>query len=519
MLTKCNNEGLSLWLLGLSLVLILSLCGSAPQQAEIVIVHTNDFHGHLVPFEDKAFVPPPETVGGAAYLATKVQELRRKYPQKVILLDAGDIAQGTPLSNMVKGKPVIGYMNYLGYDAMTIGNHEFDWGISALETMACSIHFPLLCANIKDEKKGALLSFAKPYTIVEREGMKIGIIGVTTPQTPLMSFPRNVQGLTFGDPREAVLKYRDELGGQGIKVIGVLSHLGLEEDKILARDVPGLTFIIGGHSHTAVRRTEKINETVVVQAGCYGKYLGNLRLMLDRETGKVLFYNAEAELIPIITAEISPDRNVESIIMPYIAKIKPAMDEIIGSAKEDILNEAPQGFVDTPMGSFITDTIRANFKADLAVYNTGGVRAPLYRGSIRKGDVFNVLPFDNEAIALDLKGSQIAALLESLMDNPRFIQVSGMTFSFRRKTDGKVEFHDICIGGKPLEKDRTYRLATVDFIYHGINYQEMFEHGSNLMQGGVVRDLIEEHISQEKSVTPPHDRRIRILSSDASPRF
>lgn len=479
-------------------------------ECEIVIVHTNDFHGNLLPLEERAFVPPPETVGGAAYLAAKIKELRKKFSSRVLLLDAGDIIQGTAVSNMFGGKPVIEYMNYMGYDAMSIGNHEFDWGLKGLKDIADEIHFPLLCANAVQSATGELLPGLKPYVILERGGTRIGIIGGVTPGTSRMTFPENIKGITFLDPRETVRKYVSELQQKNIRVIILLSHFGYGADKEIAQAVPGICAIIGGHNHIGIRATEKINDTLIVQAGSSGTFLGQLRLILDSHTGKILFYNIENELIPIVDSDIKPDPEVEKMIRPYAARIKPIMDEVIGRARADLTKDKWTGMADTKVGNFIADVVRERYAADIGIYNLGGIRTSLLKGDITKGDVYSMIPFDNHIITIELTGSQILDLLSSFADKHISIQVSGISFTYSPDKPKGEKISEITHNGSPIDSEKTYKLATLDFVYYTSDDRSSIRQGKNLTYGDMARDAIEEYVRKKVEIIPPEDERIRM---------
>jgi len=495
-------KGISpLLLLASLLFLSLSPVG-AENNARVLILHTNDLHGQLLPLEDKALATPPETVGGAAYMGTEIKRMREKYGNRVLLLDSGDIAQGTPISNLSFGKPVVMFMNYMGYDAMAPGNHEFDWGFQKMKEMLKEAKFPILCANIVEEKTGKIPSPFTPYAIFERDGLKIGVIGVLTPDTVTMSNPRNLEGLRFLKPEEPIRNYMKEIRGKGVRVIGLLSHMGIYEDRKIAAAVPGISFIVGGHSHTALQNAEKVGETIIVQTGSSGRNLGSLLLTINRDTGAITSCTIEHELIPIINRNIIPDREVEKILAPYYEKVKPIMNMVVGHSSDDLLHRAPAGYGDTPLGNFITDVIRTTYGADLVLYNTEGIRAPIYKGDITSADIFSVLPFDNEVVTLKLTGAQVREAIEFFIGNPKYIQVSGATLTYHPKREKGSKVADIMIGGRPLDPEKTYTLATVDFLYYTTGDFDVLRKGKNLTYGKVVRSVLEDYVRKHRNVGP-----------------
>ncbi len=503
-------------LLVLGLILLIVLVWAAPScgevgDGELIILHTNDFHGSLLPMEDKTVSGTMETVGGAAYLAGEIERLNAQYPGKVILLDCGDIAQGTAISNYYAGEPVIRYMNYMKYEVMAMGNHEFDWGKAKLQEMLKKAQFPVICANLIEESTGKLPPYVKPYVIIERNGIKAGLIGVISSHTPAMCNPKHIKGLKFLEPQEPIRQSIKELRAKGVKVILLISHLGIEVDREIPREIPGITAIIGGHSHTVMKTPEKVNDTVIVQAGYNGKYLGNLHLKIKKETGELISYNADHELIPIIDRNITPDSHVEEMLKPYRAKVDPIMNQTIATATDDFINKPPEGYADTPLGNLVTDAVRQTYNAELVVYNTEGIRAPLHKGSITKGAIYTMLPFDNAIVTLDLPGNVIIEFLEYYCANFKCAQVSGATFTYYPKRDRSLRIENLLINGKPLDEKKEYRVGTVDFLYFTATDLQALKKGKNFAYDDIARNVVEAWIKKARTVSPSPERRIRLI--------
>ena len=228
---------------------ILVLQPAAAETVDLTILHINDFHGNLLPKPGKEGKP---ATGGMAYIAKMVTEEREKNPDGTLLLSAGDMFQGTPISNLFRGKPVIETMNRMGFDAMTLGNHEFDWGMEAFGDLRKAAAFPFLSANIVDEK-GALLPGVKPYVIVQRKGLKVAVIGITTPETHYATKPGNLKGYRVIPVEKVLPALIEKVKKEGAGPVVVLSHMGLDEDKEMASRVSGIDLIVGGHSHTEVK--------------------------------------------------------------------------------------------------------------------------------------------------------------------------------------------------------------------------------------------------------------------------
>jgi 5'-nucleotidase / UDP-sugar diphosphatase len=505
-----------------SLLLLLFICLLAPCQAradgriELLILHTNDFHGALLPAGDIQMAPPPEKIGGAAYMAAKIRELRDKDPGHVMLVDGGDCAMGTALSNALHGIPVIDYMNLAGYEAMALGNHEFEWGVGKLMAMQQRAKFPFLAANLIDGTTGKIPPYAKPYIIVEKEGLKIGIIGLISKYTPTLQNPNRIRNLLFLSPEEPTMKVIEELRGKGIRTVFVVSHLGYREDRDLVAKVSGIDCIIGGHSHTALHKAEKVNNTIIVQAGFNGRHLGRLKLTLDRDSGRVISYMGD--LIPIIDKDIAPDKEVEAMLEPYQEKIKESMSEILGTAEEDLLNTPLGDSQSTALGNFVTDALRVTCKSDLALYKSDAIRTNILKGPIRKGDLYQVLPFDNKVIKAELRGNEIRAMLEFLMESPFLTQASGLSVTYHgdRKKGKRIEA--FLTDGQPLVDNKGYTIAMVDYLFYLYYKSGGFDVLKKKHRTEVLsREIVERYITKTKEIALSPEHRVKKLPAENHP--
>ncbi|MDQ7825114.1 MAG: bifunctional UDP-sugar hydrolase/5'-nucleotidase [Candidatus Eremiobacteraeota bacterium] len=493
------------------LFMLLSCCPlRAGGQIELLILHTNDFHGSLLPVSDIHIAPPPAKIGGAAFIAGKIRELKNGNAGRTVLVDSGDCATGTALSNAFYGIPVIEYMNLAGYDAMALGNHEFDWGVGKLMAMRTHAKFPFLAANLIDRRTGKVPPYAQPYSIVEKEGVKIGLVGLITMNTTILQNPNRIKNLLFLPPEEPARKAIEELHRKGVRIILVLSHLGVEDDKALARKVPGIACIIGGHSHTALQQPLKVDETVIVQTGCHGSSLGKVKLILDSDSGSVKSF--AGELIPVIDSIILPDKEVEAMVAPYQKKIQASMDEVLGTAEGDLLNEPLGDTESTPLGNFITDALRITCKADMALYKSDGIRTDILKGAIRKGDLYQVLPYDNKVIKAELTGREIRGMLELIVESPFLTQVSGLRVLYHGSKQKGERIEAFLPGGEPLADERSYCLATTDYLFYlnmvGGGFDVLKKkHRSELFS----REIVERYITKQKKVVPSREGRVKKL--------
>lgn len=486
---------------------------SQAEEVKLCIIHINDLHGYLLPYEDKNMAPPPEKIGGAAYVAAKIEELKKANKGSCILLDAGDIAQGTPISNEFRGESVIDFMNKVGFNATTLGNHEFDWGQDTLKKMIGREKFPCICANVLDSRTGKLASFIRePYCIFTAAGIKIGIIGITTPDLPKMSFEYNIRGLRFESPEKVLPGYIRELREKGVQLIGILSHCGVEGDRKMAENVPGIDFIVGGHSHKALREPLKVNNTIIVQAGAYGMYVGALTLTVDRSSGKILSYTDRNELYPVIDSQITPDPEVAKMMDKYYLRLKPIMEEVVGQSKEEITKTPETGRGDMPIGNVITDLLRAYSGADIFFFNAGGLRAPLPKGPITRDDIYKVLPFDDFTVTMELSGQEVMDTIVQGVSGSKIIQVSGITVSFYPSLNGRDKIAEVKVGDKPLDLSKTYKVGTINYLSRGGDGYATFAKGKNIENDPeLIRDVVCRIIKEKKSIEIPQDKRIVIL--------
>lgn len=481
------------------------LLQAASSPVQVTILHLNDFHGHLLPFMDKA-VSATTPVGGAAYLAAAIEREKAKNPDGTLLLSAGDMFQGTPVSNVFHGEPVIRVMNQLGFDAMALGNHEFDWGLDVLERLRSMASFPFLSANITEQAGGELKGVA-PYVLLTRKGLKIAVVGATTPGTPFATKPGNVAGLVFSEPQTSLPPIIEEARKRGAKLVVVLSHLGLDADEELARNVGGIDVIVGGHTHTVVTDPVKVGRTVITQAGSYGSYLGVLNLAVDPETGKATSSPSKNELQAIIAAPGAPmDEKTTRIVDEYNDQIKTEFGKAAGESSVDLERHAAS---ESNLGDLIADSMREATGAEIAFQNGGGIRADVPKGKITLNQVYTLLPFDNDLVTMDLTGSQVLSLLEkSVATEERILQVSGLSVEYDMTKPPGHRVKAVLVSGRPLEPDRGYRVVTNDFLAAGGDRFQVFGEGKNPVYGDSLRDAFLIYLQKHSPVSPHIENRV-----------
>lgn len=498
----------SVWVFVL-LLLAVPVCGGQPSSVQLTILHINDLHGHLLPYVDKN-VSETKQLGGVARMAKMIDDERSKNPNGSLLLAAGDMFQGTPISNVFRGESVITVMNHLKFDAMSIGNHEFDWGLSTLERLAGAASFPFLAANIQDEQ-GRGLPLVKPYVILTRENLKIAVIGVTTPDTAYITKPDHVSELIFRRPSTVLPQLIEAVKAGGAHLIVLLSHLGLDADRETAESISGIDVIVGGHSHTALGNPLRVKETIIVQAGAYGAYLGVLQLKIDPSTHKIVDFTAENELKTVLTDPGDPvDGQVAAIVQGFDDKIRSEFARVVGEAAVDLIRSRNS---ESNVGDLICDALREASGADIALQNGGGIRTDIPKGKITMEQVYTLLPFDNVLVVMDLKGSQIRRILEQNANSEHAIlQVSGMNVQYDMTRPVGSRITNVHVSGMALEPGKTYRVASNDFLAAGGDQYSTFKDGKNVVYGSTLREIVAAYLTRHSPVHPEVQKRVVFLN-------
>lgn len=486
------------------------------EQTEIRILYVNDFHGFAESYKPFG---SDEMLGGIAYLAARVNALRK---EKVsLLLSAGDMIQGNNWANLSQGESVIELMNAMGFDAMVVGNHEFDFGQDVLKKRISEAKFPVLGVNVEG------IDMLKPFVIKELNGIKVAILGIVIEDTPVSTHPRNVSGLKFLSSESTSEKYVMELKIKA-DIIIILSHIGHHADRILAEQVNGIDIIVGGHSHTKVEKPSLVGNTLIVQAWEHAKALGVLDITV--KDGKITKYNGYLE-------EIKPDagkedRVVFEIVEKYKQKVDAVLNEKIGKIDSDLDGENVRK-KETNLGNIVADVMRLASGADVAIINGGTIRTSIKKGEVKVKNIYSVLPFDNYIVAIKLTGNQIKEALEhgvSAIEEEagRFPQVSGLSFKYKMSAKKGDRVREIFIADKPINSDKEYTVATNDFLAAGGDGYEAFGKAIKASRdfsiiGGVMkgekvmysdsgrwlRDVVIEYIKEKKKIAPTVEGRIK----------
>ena len=448
--------------LTLALLFSFALPVSAAETVDITIFHFNDTHSRII--EDSYTGNM-----GMAKIATLVGDAKAA-GDNVLLLDAGDSLHGLTFATLSKGESVIDVMNLLGVDAHTAGNHDFNYGSDRLVELAAMANHPILGANVLQEDGTALLD---EYVIKEFEGVKVGIFGLTTPETSYKTHPNNVAGLTFEDPSVTAQRLVDTLEPM-VDIIVCLGHIGNEGDytaEAIATAVDGIDVFVDGHSHSTYGDGAGVvvNGTLIVQTGEYDKNLGKVSLSYTDGT-----LTASAELISNESAaEVVPDPEMLALLEELEAANEEITSVVVASTDielDGLREDVRTG--ETNLGNLIAESMLDVTGADVAVTNGGGIRASIEPGDITKGEVITVLPFGNYVVTKDVTGADIRSIIEvGISDYPAakgaFPHIAGMTIEFDPNLPAGQKLTSVKIAGVEMDDAATYTLATNDFLAAG----------------------------------------------------
>lgn len=494
-----------------SAALLLGLAGSAfaeenrKQGTWITLLHTNDMHARAVEGSSGEM--------GFAKVAGIFEAYKAENPNTLVL-DAGDAVHGTTFATLMSGSSVAEAMNLMGYDVMAPGNHEFNYGTERLLELADSLNFPVISANVRRNDNGDRLF--DPYVIKELDGIRIGIFGLTTPETAYKTHPNNVKSITFSDPAQEAQSIVNELKDQ-TDIIIALGHIGMDESSLdtslgIVNEVDGIDVFIDGHSHTVLDNgLETTGGTLIASAGEYTKHVGVVDLWIDKGVvvdKKARLLNAEA------AADIEPMETVAEHVQKVLEDQETILAEEVGKAAvylEGAREKVRAG--ETNLGNLLADALIYVTKADVSLTNGGGIRASIDEGVITKGEVITVLPFGNQIVTLKVKGSDIKAALENgVSDYPEpkgaFPQVGGMTFKIDPNAAAGSRVHSVKIGGKALDEKAVYTLATNDFLAAGGDEYTMFGSYPQAGMFGSLDEALIAYIQELGTANPAIEGRI-----------
>ena len=512
-------------------VLLVGVAGAQDGSFELTIMHTNDVHGHHEPQRNGD--------GGAARQATVVNQIRAEVDNH-LLLDGGDRFTGTLFHVQYRGQDSVQIMNAIGYDAMALGNHEFDDGSEVLAAFVKGLNFPALSANTDFSEDPLLAGLIEPSVILEVGGEQIGIIGLTTPETAILAKPS--EHLVFHyDLINVTQDQVDMLTAEGVDKIVLLTHIGYGADLEVAQGVSGVDVVVGGHTNTFLSNTYSgaLGEyptvvesasgepVLVVQASTKTVYLGRLDVEFDGD-GLVSDWDGDAILL---SRYISPDPDISDLIAGLAEPIAELRAQPVGETAMALTGTSPRlcRIEECLLGNVISDAVLEDTGVDVVFQNGGGIRADIDEGEVTLGEVLTVLPFGNLISTFELSGADVIAVLENSVsrielddnNNPlvdgasgRFMQVAGLRYTFdaTQEVGSRIVSVDVMQDGEyvALDAEAIYSVATNDFVRAGGDgYSVLAENAINPYdQGRPLDQVVADYIAANSPISAMLEGRI-----------
>jgi 2',3'-cyclic-nucleotide 2'-phosphodiesterase (5'-nucleotidase family) len=489
----------------------------APEPVKRVrIVHTNDFHGRLQP-QAPAWAQG-RAVGGSAVLAAHFDSARARFDGPTIVLSAGDDYQGTAISNLSWGRSVVAVMNAKRYDAASFGNHEFDWGVDTLRARLREEQFPRMAANVYRAGTREHPEWVRPWTMIERDGVRVGVIGIVTAETPQVVVPAHLAGLHFGPEAEAIDRYVPEVRAAGADFVVVTMHEGAECDEpgaapeepsrgcrgamieIAERIREPVDLVVGGHTHLRVIYTAGGIPLIENEPFSVNYTITDLE---RRGDSTVVLGRA----VHISWAdEVDADTAVARIVDEWEARVRQVSARAVVTLAGPL--EWPSSRIgEFPIGNLIADAQRASTGAHVSLVNNGGIRRPLPGGTVTYGELFEVQPFQNAMVTVQATGSILRAALENALDAEGRVRahVSGMTVRYDPRAPVGARVREMRLDdGRRLGDADPVTIGTTDFVAGGGDRYTMLREGRVSHTGMVDLDALLVHLqSQPAPLRPP----------------
>ncbi|PAQ02774.1 5'-nucleotidase C-terminal domain-containing protein [Mesorhizobium mediterraneum] len=503
------------------------------------ILHINDWHSRIESnnkYESTCSAEEEtkgDCIGGAARLITAIAQERKKLEgQNVLLLSAGDNFQGSLFYITYKGKTEGEFLNQMKFDAMGVGNHEFDDGEAALAPFLDMIQIPVLGANVKANAQSKLGDRVKPSIVIEVGGQKIGIVGAVTNDTPELASPG--PNVKIEDDVKSITSEVEKLKGEGVNKIIAVTHIGYKRERDVIAKIPGVDVVVGGHSHSLLSNTDPKAEgpyptmvdnpdgyqVPVVQAASYSKYLGEFKVVFDdngivkQASGDPIYLDKLITPDPAVLARIKElGAPIEALKNQEVAETTKAID---GSRENCRTRECE-------MGNLVSDAVLDRVKdqgVEIVISNGGGLRASIDQGTVTMGEVLNVLPFQNTLATFQISGKDLVAGLENGLSQiedgaGRFPQVAGLKYSFDKSAApnaGRVKSVEVMEGGAwtPINPDKDYLVATNNYVRQGGDGYKVFaDKAKNAYDYGPgLEQVVADYLSAHRPYTPKLDGRI-----------
>ena len=459
---------------------------------ELTILHTSEHHGTLQPIEDG----PYQGLGGVARRAALIEKIRKEV-KNVLLVDSGDLVVGTAMSSVFRGAPDIAAMSLMGYDAQTLGNHDFDFGLKHLRELKAQARFPFLCTNLKPKQAG----ICEPFAIKTVGGLRVGVIGLLGGKTFPDFFEAGVvKELEASEPVAAARAAVAALKAR-VDLIVAVTHEETEEDLALAHAVEGIDVIVGGHTpgfdgfiargqkNPIHGRAAPAPGPIFVKSHQQARTLGRLDLTIDHGI-------RAAEAVNIsIDAALPEDPKVAALVADYVRRLESETNRVVGRTLVDLNGELQVVRArETNFGDLLADLARKQTGADVAFVNGGAIRGTIPAGAVTLKQVMRMLPYNDPIVTVKLTGAELRRALENSVSRipaaGRFLQVAGITFRFDPAAPAGARVKDVRVGGAPLRPEREYSVAVNSFIAQGGDGFSMFPQARERIEHQtMLRDL------------------------------
>jgi 5'-nucleotidase len=449
--------------------------------------------------------------GGFARLATLIKRIRRENPATLVAL-AGDTISPAVASTLLRGEQMIAGLNAIGLDVATLGNHEFDFGPTVLVERMRESAFTWVSSNVLDRRSGRPFGGAQSEVFLTLAGVRIGVLGLTTPDSAVTSSPG--PDVEIREPIAVARPLTADLRRRGAQLIVAVTHQEMADDRALAAGAD-IDVILGGHEHEPLVAEE--GKTLVTKAGSDARYLVQIDLWLGSD-GRL---RERSWTFHEVSARLAPDPQVAALVQTYAARLGRELDVVVGRTSAPLeARRGPLRTQETNLGNLVADAMRARLKTDVALMNGGGIRSDrvLPAGPITRRDVVGFLPFGNVAVALALTGAELLQALEHGLarwerEGGGFLQVSGLTFAVEPSRPPGQRVSQVTVGGAPLDPERRYTAAVVDYIARGGDGFTAFQNARVLVDAGsgpLLADLLLQAIAAQPTIAPRVDGRIRI---------
>lgn len=466
----------------------------------------------LLHFNDVYNVEPrrKEPVGGIARFATRMRELRAEASargEEALCLFSGDAFNPSLTSTVTKGAHMVPALNAVGIDVACYGNHDFDFGEDELVDMASKTHFPWLISNVVDRATSQPLANGELTLMVDCQGRKVGLIGLVEREWLVTLHSFEPEDLVYEDFCPCARRLARQLREEGAELVLALTHMRQPNDELLAQEVPEVDLILGGHDHHYEVGPVGPHGTYLLKSGTDFRDITVLRLRFTGGPGPRAFEVLETRHVEI-DSSIAEDPEMKELVQECESKVGSAMDEVLGESAIDLdCRFSSVRTRETNIGNFVTDVMRTGLKADIALINSGTLRADaiIEKGKITVRDLLSVLPMLDELCLLELSGAQVLAVLQNGVSmyprlEGRFVQVSGVAFAFdATKPPGqRLDEATVRVGGKTLDAQERYRVCTLNYLRQGKDGFDVLRGAMCLADGeqaGILPTLVRDHLA------------------------